>query len=68
MSLAVHSDRRVCVGCLDKAEDLAVGLVDPVALVGDAVLRLCLQVRLVGAGDVERGGAVGQLLVHVTNL
>src|SRR3954452_9594586 len=51
VGLAVYRDRSLGVRCLDQAEDPAVGLVDPVRLVVDAVPPLGLQVGLVGLGD-----------------
>ena len=50
--LAMDAGRGLAVGRVDEAEDLAVGLVDPVVPVVDAVRALGADVGLVGADDV----------------
>jgi hypothetical protein len=61
----VDPDRGVGVWCLDKAEDLAALLVDPVLEVVDPVLVLGPDVGFVGLGDVLGGGSLRKALVHV---
>ena len=64
--LAVNRVRGLRVRSLDEAEDLPSLLVDPVALVVDAVLRLLLQVLHVRVGDVLRRHAALEVVnVHV---
>src|SRR5690349_13161785 len=50
--VAVHGVGGLGVGGLDEAEDLPLGLVDPVAQVADAVGLLGGEVGLVGLGDL----------------
>src|SRR3954451_10649468 len=64
VGLAVHGVGGVRVRRIDQAEDLAVGLVDPVALVVDTVVALDRQVGLVRLRDV----AGVDRAVHVVNV
>jgi len=64
MGLLVDSLGGCGVGRLDKAEDLAVGFVNPVAAVVDSVLVLNGDVGRMGSRDVD-GGDAGEVLVDV---
>jgi hypothetical protein len=61
---AVNGGGRLLVGRFDQAKDLARFFVEPVAPVVDAVLRLGLQIRLVGLLD----GIGGQAFDVVVNI
>ncbi len=51
---------------IDQAEDLALGLTDPVAEVPDVVRALRFEVRGVGLGDsIDSGSAVNTVDIHV---
>jgi hypothetical protein len=66
VSLAMYSVRGVRRRCVDQAEDLALGLIHPVAEVPDVVRALRFEVCGVCLGNViDRGSAVNSMDIHV---
>src|SRR5436190_22946533 len=65
MCLAMDTGRRLLVRGADEAEDLALGLVDPVLLVVDAVLALDGEISLMGPRHVFRLHAGDVMHIHV---
>ena len=65
MSLAVDTGRRLRVGRLDEAENLALGLAHPVALVVDVVVALNGDVLGVSVADGVAGNAPSMLCISM---